>query len=635
MKLKSFIIASLAVLAIAACEKPDPTPQVTQKVDLSKKSLSFEADGGNAAVNLTANCNWTAAPSEAWVSVSPVSGNGNTSVSIIVSENEGEAARDAKVSFKSEDASSTVDLLIAQAGKPKDIPDPEPEGNNIKTLEQLQEFLGKAAEIPAEEEWNLLADIDCGGATIAPVAAFAGIFDGKDHKIYNYAVVSKEATAGLFLSISGTVKNVVLGSKDGKAWDNFSSVSFDGSVETTSHIGGLCADLSGTLENVKSFTKVVVAINNGAAMAVGGIVASISSPAVVRGCENAAQIEETIVAMADGAWVGGVVGHANNADILIENCVNSADLEFGAQNGKYIMYGGIVGCSHKGATVDGCQNLGAVKFNQSIAETGGNYMMIAGIAGALYTGSIVRNSVNKGEVSSNRMQVSRIGGIVGTLNSKGIIEGNTNDGNVIIKQDYANANWQAAGGICGFQEKESADNIIRNNINNGKVSIEVENATAHANKVTAGGILGYGVLGLTVSGNVNNGEVSLVNKGTGAAYAGGIAGAFKGAGSALVGNENKAKVSCSTSDNAAAMAGGVVGYSIDAANTCTEDKNTGAVVCANAVAAGSIAGTNAGKLISCKAGGSVNGTALSAENLDKLTQGAGSSGTAEGTTLAN
>lgn len=635
MKLKSFIIASLAVLAIAACEKPDPTPQVTQKVDLSKKSLSFEADGGNAAVNLTANCNWTAAPSAAWVSVSPVSGNGNTSVSIIVSENEGEAARDAKVSFKSEDASSTVDLLIAQAGKPKDIPDPEPEGNNIKTLEQLQEFLGKAAEIPAEEEWNLLADIDCGGATIAPIAAFAGIFDGKDHKIYNYAVVSKEATAGLFLSISGTVKNVVLGSKDGKAWDNFSSVSFDGSVETTSHIGGLCADLSGTLENVKSFTKVVVAINNGAAMAVGGIVASISSPAVVRGCENAAQIEETIVAMADGAWVGGVVGHANNADILIENCVNSADLEFGAQNGKYIMYGGIVGCSHKGATVDGCQNLGAVKFNQSIAETGGNYMMIAGIAGALYTGSIVRNSVNKGEVSSNRMQVSRIGGIVGTLNSKGIIEGNTNDGNVIIKQDYANANWQAAGGICGFQEKESADNIIRNNINNGKVSIEVENATTHANKVTAGGILGYGVLGLTVSGNVNNGEVSLVNKGTGAAYAGGIAGAFKGAGSALVGNENKAKVSCSTSDNAAAMAGGVVGYSIDATNTCTEDKNTGAVVCANAVAAGSIAGTNAGKLISCKAGGSVNGTAVSAENLDKLTQGSASSGTAEGTTLAN
>lgn len=635
MKLKSFIIASLAVLAIAACEKPDPTPQVTQKVDLSKKSLSFEADGGNAAVNLTANCNWTAAPSEAWVSVSPVSGNGNTSVSIIVSENEGEAARDAKVSFKSEDASSTVDLLIAQAGKPKDVPDPEPEGNNIKTLEQLQEFLGKAAEIPAEEEWNLLADIDCGGATIAPVAAFAGIFDGKDHKIYNYAVVSKEATAGLFLSISGTVKNVVLGSKDGKAWDNFSSVSFDGSVETTSHIGGLCADLSGTLENVKSFTKVVVAINNGAAMAVGGIVASISSPAVVRGCENAAQIEETIVAMADGAWVGGVVGHANNADILIENCVNSADLEFGAQNGKYIMYGGIVGCSHKGATVDGCQNLGAVKFNQSIAETGGTYMMIAGIAGALYTGSIVRNSVNKGEVSSNRMQVSRIGGIVGTLNSKGIIEGNTNDGNVIIKQDYANDNWQAAGGICGFQEKESADNIIRNNINNGKVSIEVENATTHANKVTAGGIIGYGVLGLTVSGNVNNGEVSLVNKGTGAAYAGGIAGAFKGAGSALVGNENKAKVSCSTSDNAAAMAGGVVGYSIDAANTCTEDKNTGAVVCQNAAAAGSIAGTNAGKLVSCKAGGSVNGTALSAENLDKLTQGAGSSGTAEGTTLAN
>jgi hypothetical protein len=261
-------------------------------------------------------------------------------------------------------------------------------------------------------------------------------------------------------------------------------------------------------------------------------------------------------------------------------------------------------------------------------------MMIAGIAGAVYGGGTVSKCVNKAPVTTNRMQVSRIGGIVGTLNSKGIIEGNTNEGKITIKQAAANANWQAAGGICGFQEKESEGNIIRKNVNNGEVVVEVDNATPHNNKVTAGGIIGFGVLGLEISDNVNNGAVSIVNKAAGPVYAGGIVGWFKGAGSFTQGNENKAAVSAKTSDDAEPKAGGVVGYSSDAANTCTSDKNTGAVTCANAGSAGSIAGFNAGSLTNCIAGGSVNGAALNDSNLSTLTQGASSSGKANGTTLA-
>ena len=621
------------MLALAACKEPEQ-PAVVQSVELKTKTLSFEYEGGTQMVDLVANCNWTAAP-QGWVNVAPVSGNGNAKVSVIAQENGG-AAREAKVVFTSEDGTAKAELLVSQAAKPEDNPQnpPEPQGNFIKTLEDLTQFIANAGNVPADEEWSLEADIDCGKATIAPIASFSGILDGKNHKVYNYAVVSKEATAGLFLSVSGTVKNVVLGSKDGSTWDNFSCISFDESVETTGHIGGVCAELLGTLENVKNFAKVQMNMK-GAKVGVGGIVGSINAPANVRGCENGGQIALTIASMTDGAWVGGIVGHAENADILIENCVNSVDLEFTDPNPKYLMYGGIVGCSHKGATVDGCQNLGTVKLNQSVAETTGTYIMIAGIAGALYTGSVVRNSVNKGEVSSNRMQVSRIGGIVGTLNSKGIIEGNTNEGAVILKQAAPNDNWQAAGGICGFQEKESADNIIRNNTNKGSVTVEVENATSHNNKVSAGGVLGLGVLGLEVSGNVNTGAVSVTNKAAGPCYAGGVVGWYKGAGTFTSKNENSGKVSCATSDNVAPVAGGVVGYSSDAANVSTEDKNTGAVVCANEAAAGSIAGTNNGKLVNCKAGGSVNGTKLSADNLGKLTQGSSSTGTAEGTTLAN
>lgn len=630
MKIKSLLIASVAMLVLAACEKPEPVKPV-QSLDLKTKSLTFESTGGNQSVSLEANCAWTA-EAQGWVTVAPVSGNGNTNVSVIAAENTGEA-REAKVVFTSEDGTAKAELLVAQAAKPEDIPTPpEPQGNTIKTLAELTEFIANCSSIPAEEEWSIEADIDCGKATIEPIPSFLGILDGKNHKIYNYAIVSKAETAGLFLNVGGTIKNLILGSSDGKTWDNFSSVSFDAEAAAANHIGGVCAELMGTLDNVKNFAKISMAINNSAVSGIGGLVGRITSPATIKSCENGAQIE-IAGTMGNGAYAGGIVGHANNAEAVVEECVNSANLEFSIVNAKYLMYGGIVGYIRDGAKIDKCQNLGSITFNN--AEAGGTYIMIAGICGGLYYNSTVSNCVNKGKISTNRNQVSRIGGIVGTLNSKGVVEGNTNEGEVVINHDFENANWQAAGGIVGFQEKESADNIIRNNTNKGAVTVVVENATTHANKVSAGGILGLGVLGLEISGNVNEAAVSITNKAAGPAYAGGIAGWFKGAGTFTKDNENKGAVSCKTSDDVASVAGGVAGYVSDKAGTCTSDKNTGAVTCANAVAAGSIAGTNAGTLTNCIAGGSVNGVKVDSGNVASLTQGTSSTGTAVGTTVAN
>ena len=637
MKIKSLLFSVLALTAFVACQEKQSILTPSQ-VSLDPLIVKVTADGETKTAALTANCEWeVSGPS--WVTVAPAAGTGNTSLSIIVAANDGKE-RDGEVTVVAKDAKSTAKLLVYQAGKaeePGPGPDepPTPENpNEIKTAEQLAAFLNGASTLASDEEFTIEADIDCGGAKIAPAGAFAAILDGKNHKIYNYIVESAEATSGIFLNVTGTIKNLVLGSSDGKSWDGTSSVGYVSAEAPTGHTGGVCAMLAGTLDNVKNFAKVVVPMNNsGGVSGIGGLVGAMDSPSSILNCENGGIIELSGT-MANGAYAGGIVGHANNAEALIQKCINSADLEYNLENGKYMMYGGIVGCSHVGSVVDQCQNLGDITLNQSGTETAGTYMMIAGIAGALYTGAVVTNSVNKGNVSSNRMQVSRIGGIVGTLNSRGLIEGNVNDGKVSIKQAAANANWQAAGGICGFQEKENAGNIIRKNTNNGAVEVEVENATSHANKVTAGGIIGLGVLGLEISDNVNNGAVSIVNKAAGPVYAGGIVGWFKGAGTFTKGNENKGSVSAKTSDDVAPVAGGVVGYSSDAANTCTSDKNTGAVTCANVAAVGSIAGTNAGSLTDCVAGGSVNGTALTDANFATLIQGTSSTGSATGTTLA-
>ncbi len=637
MNIKSLFLASLAVLAVAACEPKVEPVETPSSVELGKKTVAISADGETQSVTLTANCEWTASATANWITVAPASGNGSTTLSVIVDENTATEARDGKVIVTSKDGKASSELLVSQAAKKTEPENPEnPENPEqpenpyaIKTVEQLSAFMAEAATYTADDEWSVEADIDCGGATFSPVSSFAAVLDGKNHKIYNYKVVSADATAGLFLNVSGTIKNVILGSKDGTSWDGFSTVTYVDEAPTF-HIGGVCAELSGTLENVKNFAKIAVVMNNTGVAGMGGIVGSITAPAKIIGCENGAQFEISGT-MGNGAYTAGIVGFVNNAEALIENCVNSANLEFTIVNAKYMMYGGIAGYIRSGAVVNKCQNLGDITYNNS--EGGGTYMMIAGIVGGVYYAANVTNCTNKGAITTNRNQVSRIGGIVGTLNSQGLIEGNVNDGKVSIVQDFANANWQAAGGIVGFQEKLETDNNIRNNTNNGAVVVEVENATTHANKVTAGGIIGLGVLGLEISGNVNNGAVSITNRAAGDAYAGGIVGWFKGNGSFTKDNENKGAVTCKTSDDAASKAGGVAGL-VDKVGTCTSDKNTGAVTCANAAAAGSIAGTNNGTLTNCIAGGSVNGTALTEANFNTLIQGTSSAGKAEGTTLA-
>ena len=176
------------------------------------------------------------------------------------------------------------------------------------------------------------------------------------------------------------------------------------------------------------------------------------------------------------------------------------------------------------------------------------------------------------------------------------------------------------------------------------MTVTVENTTTHANKVAAGGILGEGCAALDVQNNTNTAAIKVTNAAAGTVYAGGIFGALIKNKYEITstGNVNTGSVSASTSDNAAAMAGGVVGYIAPSSGgdantvslTLSLEKNTGAVTCANAAAAGSIAGNNAsGTLDKCIAGGSVNGTALTAANLNDLVQGSGSKGTASGTTL--
>ena len=651
MKTKALLLAALSAAAFSACQTV-LQPATVSQVSVNPQIVKVVTDGETKTVQLTANCDWETSSSAAWVTVAPASGSGSTSITIIAAANSGDA-RDATVTITASGASTHADLLVTQSGVqqvtpgpgPGPDPGPTPGGTTISNATQLAAFIEEAPTLAADEEWTIEADIDCGGAKIAPIASFSANLDGKNHKIYNFVVESSDSRAGLLLVNNGTIKNVIFGSSDGKAYDGKSSIGF--AEGKTGEYAGLVAENAGTLENVANFATINYAATSekpGDYIGAGGISGLASGAASFINCTNGAAINAT-GAVTQEVGLGGILGYTQSSDVKLVSCVNVANLTISIPVAKVIMIGGIAGRTNGTILVEKCENKGEIAYEQDTKPS--TWMAIGGIGGVFYNGATVTECKNSGRISSNLQQVNRIAGILGTLNRGGTVEKCENSGEISLTQAEANANWQAAGGIVGSQEREDAAPAkVIGNTNTGAIKVNLaENNTGHQNRIAAGGIFGLGTLVTEVSGNTNKGSVNLVNGGNADSWAGGIVGAMVSTAAdyptALSGNVNSGAVSCKTGDDALSAAGGVIGnngnYPGKTDNksiTVTGDKNTGAITCAAAGRVGSIAGINLGTLTNCVAGGSVNGTAISESNLGTLTQGASSSGKANGTTLA-
>lgn len=457
---------------------------------------------------------------------------------------------------------------------------------------------------------TLSADIDASALT-TPIAEIPAdlVIDGKDHKIYNINMGGSGAT-GFIVNNAGTLKNLIFGSSNGTSYDGKSVIS---TTDTPTHIG-LIAQSSGRVENVKNFAKVVCSAAPSLKQAgLGGIVGLVSG-GVVDSCENYGEVvlDETVV-LAEEIRIGGVIGRADSGSadvkVTISKCINRADLTMTAKVAKVIMMGGVIGVAQNGASVSFCKNENPVSYRQAVAP--GTWMAIGGVAGALYYNASAKSCINNGKVYSDLNQVVRIGGISAVVNSGGTVEGCVNNADVTLAQPK-NANWQAAGGIVGFEEKgtETAPVIIKSNTNNAAVTVTVDNAATHDNKVALGGIIGTSCSVIQLTGNINKGAVTGTNAGTVGVYAGGITGWYiKGTSYAASGNENSGAVKVTAS---AGFAGGVIGSANVAAVKISSDKSN-ADITANT--AGALAGENKGVLENCSAGGTVNGAAVSASNL--------------------
>lgn len=416
---------------------------------------------------------------------------------------------------------------------------------------------------------------------------------------------------------------------------NYGAVSNVASAGVASYLAGIvgiidgASNASGTIKVVDCHNHAPVMTTLGLGNAVGGIVASVMKTALnttISNCVNAGEVSFDNATASVAHRIGGIVAYIVDScpTLMIENCTNKGAVRSNMNGNCFI--GGIAGVTYA-STIKECANEAPIEFVQANAA-GAGYLCIGGITGQTYSGARVTGCINKAAVSSDKLQVSRIGGIVGTHNAS-TVDACSNSGDITLAFAKTANNWEAAGGIVGFYDGTDGAAVTNNCTNSGKVTATVNSNNAN---IGAGGIAGIIKSG-DATNNTNNGAVSMHNAQAGkTSYAGGIVGydyntADK---SNVTGNTNNGPVQATAEGGSTLLgAGGIVGR--NDVGAVAGGKNYGAVTCA--LHAGSIAGWNRKSVADCVAGGAVNGTALTAENYAQLAVGFDDGGTVSGITF--
>lgn len=613
---KKIFVAVLAGLALSSCVTNELVPEFAQKnVAFGKKVLNVAKQGETQVVAISANADWTLSTDAEWVKLAPMSGTSATkSITVTVDEeNTTDDVRTAKVIIASLVDSSQSDTLTVNQSNAE-------AGGKIVDAETFLLFMEAAGSFTEADVVEVAADVDLGGIEVTPAAKFAGVLEGNNHSIYNFTVKSTLSAASLIVENAGTIKNLKIGTANGTTPDGKTEFTFASGAEGSA--AGIVGINSGLMENVSNFATVNFNATSPASTdaGIGGVAGLFGGPnAKLVNCHNYGTVTFTGTLNYRG-MIGGVLGLNAQAGTEVSGCVNHADLVQANKTQKEFTMGGVIGRSNTQMYVKDCVNEGAVTY--SCTEKPGSYLHIAGIIGAEYSGAEISNCVNKGPVSSCIDQVNRMGGIVGTMNSNGKVINCRNEASLTLEQS-TNANWQSVGGIVGFEEKctmvgEEKGGSISGSVNNGIITVKIDNATTHANQVCAGGVIGITCSHFAVTGNTNNANISFTNTSGSNTQVGGIVGWDKTTASIVEDNENKGEVTISAANG---FAGGILGKADVAASSVKNNTNLGTIT---GTTAGSIAGSAEAALTSCAVGGTVNGTVLTAGNFSSYIQGAGS-----------
>lgn len=456
----------------------------------------------------------------------------------------------------------------------------------IMTAAQLKMWrrLAAAGAYGEGDEVKLGADINLGGYAWTPVPEFLGIFDGQNHKIYNFTINSDAQKVGFIAdlgngSATAVLKNVIFGSSDGTTADGSSSIE----ISTTSSgwaYAGLIAYVrhKASIQGVTNFVPVTGLADMTVKHRIAGIAGMIGNDVTISDCHNWADIydrsacdtgEGSSIAGVVGGWggsnseligctnhgqvynyctgvpyVAGVIGYTMGEGMLIQDCHNLANGskeisneavstrdtdKFGSINWS-ILTGGIVGVVGKNVTINKCTN--TMKVYGKSTSTSNCRACIGGIAGGcIRNGSSIKGcSSSAGDTRPFGDLNTDItaGGIIGFVgNSSDMIITKADDGTwttngTRIHQNNVNNNHALYfGGIVGLLNSKNA--VVSYCRNTGKV--DSRGNTADKGTFCGGGICGSAIG--TITHCINDGIIYNTTGGSGTNviyYSGGICG---------------------------------------------------------------------------------------------------------------
>ena len=336
----------------------------------------------------------------------------------------------------------------------------------IMTAAQLKMWrrLATAGAYAAGDEVKLGADIDLGGYAWTPVPEFLGIFDGQNHKIYNFTVSNPDDNRVGFIRTLGSssgeaavLKNVVFGSADGTTADGTSSISLSLESSSSWSYAGLVgyAHKNSHILNVTSFIPVDATATLTTKHAIGGIAGAAGDNAKFENCVNYATVtSHSSCTSTEDSAVGGILGQTGNVDVQFVSCTNNGRVDNYCVGVSCI--GGIIAKSTgTGMLVDACVNAERItNYAASVASTKGNWdISIGGIIGFMGNTTTVNKCSNNGQLycegATNGDYDVCYGGIVGnTTKSGSIIKGCSNTAEYMHETLSFNS-YLAAGGIIG------------------------------------------------------------------------------------------------------------------------------------------------------------------------------------------
>lgn len=499
---------------------------------------------------------------------------------------------------------------------------------DINNLEEFLEWMSAGAEYTtAGQEINLKTDIDLAGVTaeqLLIVPEFEGTLNGNNHVIKNWT-----STHGLFRKMNGSVKDLTIDA----------SCSFSGSE----YLAPIALSGSGSISNVHNKAKVSYSADKfSSSVAVAGIAAEFSGK--VENCSNTAEITATSAGSVQGIAAAGLIGKLNGKLSGSKNegavTVSGTFVEAkSAVGGLSIVpcVGGIAGAGASGFEIEKSDNKGKVTVtftDMSSSPKTIERISIGGIAGAP-SGNITKCN-NYGEINvkfatkdgneSSINYIGIVGGISGgdyftTGQNSTNIKDCVNEGKITFHNDSNKAN-SAMGGIVGWPglEKASQTVVSENCTNNADITFKGKG------KCRAGGIQGGSG---NIKGCTNNGNI-LIEDGKDCAV-GSVAG-FHTQGHVI---ENCKAYGTVTAKVAVSGIGGLIGNIGNVAHTtgdgCVVDCT---VTGGTAENAGMVVGLfngdpkegkpkkiELGKTTAIKVTGTLNGVAVTSENLKDCLHG--------------